>query len=75
MQPSNLVSDLRADLQAAASQCPRRLAKRPLPFIGAYCAVRLVYSTVSLQTLTMNEPLRSVQKHIKDEQAANYLWI
>lgn len=35
----------------------------------------LVYNTISLQTLTINELLRSVQKHIKNEQVANYLWI
>lgn len=35
----------------------------------------LVYNTISLQSLTMNELLRSVQKDIKHEQVANCLWI
>lgn len=35
----------------------------------------LVYNTISLQSLTMNELLRSVQKDIKHEQVTNCLWI
>lgn len=35
----------------------------------------LVYNPISLQTLTINELLMNVHKHIKNEQVANYLWI
>lgn len=35
----------------------------------------LVYNTISLQSFTMNELLRRVQKHIKHKQVENYLWI
>lgn len=35
----------------------------------------LVYNTISLQTLTINELLMNAHKHIKNEQVANYLRI
>lgn len=51
------------------------LAKGSLPFIGPIVLSTLVYNPISLQTLTINELLTSVHKHIKNEQVANYLWI
>lgn len=54
MHPSNLVNYLWADLHAAPSQLLHWLAKRPLRFIGAYCAVRLGLQHNKL-TVTYNE--------------------
>lgn len=50
-------------------------AKGPLPFIGPIVLSTLVYNPISLQTLTINELLMRVHKHIKNEQVANYLRI
>lgn len=75
MHASNLVNYLRPICMPAPLSSHTGWHRGHLLLAGPIVLSGLVYNTISLQTLTINELLRSVQKHIKNEQVANYLWI